>query len=67
MLQNLKNRFEQIILITHVESIHDAVDNCLWVQFDERTKTSRLIERPVEFEPSMAGAVSSSENEPAIS
>ncbi|MCE5313675.1 MAG: SMC family ATPase [Armatimonadota bacterium] len=45
LLQNLKNRFEQIILITHVESIHDAVDNCLWVTFDERTKTSRLIDR----------------------
>ncbi len=45
LLQNLKNRFEQIILITHVESIHDALDNCLWVQFNERTKTSRLAER----------------------
>lgn len=45
LLQNLKNRFEQIILITHVESIHDAVDNCLWVEFDEKTKTSRLTDR----------------------
>jgi len=45
LLQSLKNRFEQIILITHVESIHDAVDNCLWVEFDEKTKTSRLVER----------------------
>ncbi|MGB9618994.1 MAG: SbcC/MukB-like Walker B domain-containing protein, partial [Armatimonadota bacterium] len=45
LLQSLKNRFEQIILITHVESIHDAVDNCLWVEFDEKTKTSRLAER----------------------
>jgi exonuclease SbcC len=45
LLQNLKNRFEQIILITHIESIHDAVDNCLWVEFDERTKTSRLSNR----------------------
>ncbi|MEN6356725.1 MAG: AAA family ATPase [Armatimonadota bacterium] len=52
LLQNLKNRFEQIILITHVESIHDAVDNCLWVAFDERTKTSRLIDR---VEQPMAG------------
>lgn len=45
LLQNLKNRFEQIVLITHVESIHDMVDNCLWVEFDEKTKTSRLTER----------------------
>ena len=45
LLQNLKNRFEQIILITHIESIHDAVDNCLWVEFDEKSKTSRLTDR----------------------
>lgn len=45
LLQNLKNRFEQIILITHVDSVHDAVDNCLWVEFDERSKTSRLTDR----------------------
>lgn len=54
LLQNLKNRFEQIILITHVESIHDAVDNCLWVAFDERTKTSRLLDR---MEQSEAGVI----------
>ncbi|MCL5104842.1 MAG: SMC family ATPase [Armatimonadetes bacterium] len=57
LLQNLKNRFEQIILITHIESIHDAVDNCLWVGFDERTKTSRLIDRSEQFAESMAGAL----------
>ena len=55
LLQNLKNRFEQIIVITHVESIHDAVDNCLWVAFDEKTKTSRLIDRSIEIEPTPAG------------
>ncbi len=45
LLQNLKNRFEQIILITHIDSIYDAMDNCLWVEFDEKTKTSRLTNR----------------------
>ncbi len=48
LLQNLKNRFEQIILITHIESIHEAVDNCLWVELDEHTKTSRIVERRAE-------------------
>lgn len=43
LLQSLKNRFEQIILITHIDSIHDAVDNCLWVEFDEKNKSSRLV------------------------
>jgi exonuclease SbcC len=57
LLQNLKNRFEQIILITHVEAIHDAVDNCLWVAFDEKTKTSRLVDRSSLTEPTPAGAL----------
>jgi exonuclease SbcC len=42
LLQSLKTRFEQIILITHVESIHDAVDNCIWIDYDEATRTSRV-------------------------
>ena len=42
MLQTLKTRFEQIILITHIESIHDAVDNCIWVDYDESTRTSSV-------------------------
>ncbi|HOM72249.1 MAG TPA: SbcC/MukB-like Walker B domain-containing protein, partial [Armatimonadota bacterium] len=40
LLQALKSRFEQIILITHIESVHDAVDNCIWIDYDEGTKTS---------------------------
>ena len=57
LLGNLKNRFEQIVLITHVESIHDAVDNCLWVEFDERTKTSRLTGGSDELERPEVGVV----------
>jgi exonuclease SbcC len=57
LLQNMKHRFEQIILITHVESIHDAVDNCIWVSFDEKTKTSRLIDRSELFERETAGII----------
>lgn len=43
-LQALKSRFDQIILISHIEAIHDAVDNCLWVSFDERNKISVVSE-----------------------
>lgn len=57
LLQNLKHRFEQIILITHIESIHDAVDNCMWVEFDEKTKTSRLTDRSREPDPMVAGLI----------
>ena len=45
LMQNLKNRFEQIIVITHIEDIHDATDSCLWVEYDEQTKISRLVDR----------------------
>lgn len=44
LLANLRSRFEQIILITHIESIHDAVDNCIWVEFDEQQGVSRLLD-----------------------
>jgi len=43
-LQALKSRFDQIILISHVEAIHDAVDNCLWVQYDDRRGVSTVTE-----------------------
>ena len=49
LLQNLKNRFQQIILITHVEAIHDMVDNCIWVEYDEREKISRVVEKNLEL------------------
>ncbi len=55
LLQNLKNRFEQIIVITHVEAIHDAVDSCLWVEFNEQTKTCRLIDRSTPADAIEAG------------
>ncbi|MGQ9698977.1 MAG: SbcC/MukB-like Walker B domain-containing protein, partial [Armatimonadota bacterium] len=43
-LQALKSRFDQIILISHVEAIHDAVDNCLWVRYDPRRGISTVTE-----------------------
>lgn len=51
MLLNLKNRFRQIIVITHVESIYDMVDNCIWVDYDEREKISRVTDK----RPEVAG------------
>lgn len=42
LLQALKCRFEQIVIITHIESIHDAVDNCIWVDYDENARASRI-------------------------
>ena len=49
LLANLRNRFEQIILITHIESIRDTVDNCVWLQYDEENGISRIRDgEPVE-------------------
>jgi exonuclease SbcC len=46
LLQRLKSIFEQIILITHIEAIHDVVDQCLWVSLDPQTRTSAISEAP---------------------
>lgn len=55
LLQNLKSRFEQIIIITHIDSIHDSVDNTIWVKFDEQTKTSSISnqQEAAAFDPAM--------------
>jgi DNA repair protein SbcC/Rad50 len=45
MLLNLKNRFRQIIVITHIEAIYDMVDNCIWVDYDEKQKICRIADR----------------------
>ena len=49
MLLNLKNRFRQIVVITHIEAIYDMVDNCIWVDYDEKQKISRIVERRPEL------------------
>ncbi|MGD2215977.1 MAG: SMC family ATPase [Gemmatimonadales bacterium] len=40
LLQRLQDRFEQVILITHVESIREGMDQVLHVTFDERSGAS---------------------------
>lgn len=40
LLQNLKGTFQQILLITHIESIHDMVDRCVWVDYDRARQQS---------------------------
>lgn len=42
LLQNLKDRFPQILLITHIEAIHDMVDRCLWVDYHQPSQTSTV-------------------------
>ncbi len=40
LLHRLGDRFEQVILITHIETVHDGLDNVVRVDFDERTGAS---------------------------
>lgn len=47
LLHNLEDRFEQVILITHIEGIRESLDQVLRVEFDERTGTSIVREEDV--------------------
>ncbi len=40
LLQRLRSRFDQVLLITHVEDIREGVDHVLRVGYDERTGAS---------------------------
>ena len=40
LLHNLEDRFEQVILITHIEGIRESLDQVLRVEYDERAGTS---------------------------
>ncbi len=42
LLDNLKGSFPQILLITHIDSIHDMVDQCVWVDYDQDAQASVL-------------------------
>lgn len=47
LLQQLEGRFEQILLITHVEGVRDGLDNVLRVEYDDRTGSSRVTEESI--------------------
>ncbi len=56
LLRRLEDRFEQVILITHIENVREGMDQIIEVRFDEENGTSRVRqsdrpdnETPVEF------------------
>ncbi|HKP77082.1 MAG TPA: SMC family ATPase, partial [Longimicrobiaceae bacterium] len=51
LLHNLEDRFEQVILITHIEGIRESLDQVLRVEYDERTGTSVVREEDVRATP----------------
>ena len=40
LLQKLNDRFEQVILITHVETVREGLDHVIRLEYDERTGAS---------------------------
>ncbi len=40
LLQKLQDRFEQVILITHVETVREGLDHVIRLEYDERTGAS---------------------------
>ncbi len=44
LLRSLNDRFEQVVLITHIESVRDGLDRVLSVRYDEATGSSKVEE-----------------------
>lgn len=42
LLRRLQDRFEQVILITHIESVREGVDRTVLVHYDDESGTSRV-------------------------
>ena len=42
LLRRLQDRFEQVILITHIESVREGLDRVVTVRYDEETGASRV-------------------------
>jgi len=42
LLRRLQDRFEQVILITHIESVREGLDRVVTVRYDEESGASRI-------------------------
>ena len=42
LLRRLQDRFEQVILITHIESVRDGMDRVISVEYDEESGSARV-------------------------
>ncbi|HTE44727.1 MAG TPA: SbcC/MukB-like Walker B domain-containing protein, partial [Gemmatimonadaceae bacterium] len=43
LLRRLQDRFEQVILITHIDSVREGLDRVVAVRYDEESGTSRVV------------------------
>ena len=42
LLRRLQDRFEQVILITHIDSVREGLDRVVMVRYDEESGSSRV-------------------------
>jgi exonuclease SbcC len=57
LLRRIQDRFEQIVLITHIESVREGVDRVVEVRYDEETGSSVVHQADADEDLVMAGAV----------
>ena len=57
LLRRIQDRFEQIILITHIESVREGVDHVVEVKYDEETGSSVVHQVDADAELVLAGAL----------
>jgi len=53
LLRRLQDRFEQVILITHIESVREGLDRVITVRYDEETGASRIEQEPALGRPTL--------------
>ncbi len=56
LLRGLQDRFEQVILITHIESVREGLDRVITVEYDEERGAARVRQPEPELVGSAAGA-----------
>ena len=54
LLRSLRDRFPQVVLITHIESVREGFDRVIRVEVDEKLGVSRVSEEAVPQDPGAA-------------
>ena len=44
LLRRLHDRFEQVVVITHIESVREGLDRVMTVRYDEEARVSRVVQ-----------------------
>jgi exonuclease SbcC len=52
-LASLKGRFEQILVISHIEEINQVADQCLYLSRDAQTRSTRVSDAPLSEFPEL--------------